>query len=55
MNIKQSVGQLKPIQARLTPANQQWLEERKRTEDRSANWVVNNVFDQVRGMSRQKS
>lgn len=53
MEQKLTPGLVKPVQARLTPENNQWLEERKQAEDRSANWVINNVFDQARARAQQ--
>lgn len=53
MENKHTPGLVKPVQARLTPENSQWLQERKEAEDRSANWVINNVFDQARARAQQ--
>lgn len=43
----------KPTQARLTPENQQWLDARKHKEERSSNWIINNVFDLARKIDQQ--
>lgn len=43
----------RPVQVRLKPELHQWVHQQAKTQERSANWIINKVLEQASARSQQ--